>query len=477
MKYLILDTNIYLDMVVSRNRSHKSDSYNQMQTLLDYGEIQLIVPAVVINEIKRNLDDEVKSIYIKLGKVKKDIKELYWINKIEELDAFNISIKNISKNIEQLLSDFDTEKYISNAHSLFDKLFEHENVIILKESPNVLLNATKRKLYKNRPYHDNKKDKDSFADAVIIETLINIKDYQEVIDFTFEDQLYFVSRNTKDFSHQETKTLLHKDLVESLELNNLKDRFNYRIHFTKTLLEDFKEEIENAGLSEELNELRKEFYREEISMNRDAGGLKPLTADWYEIISNESDIEKMMSSFIDFTEDLNGDFENYTESFHEIEEVLNQIESEEIKDEYMDLFKEAISLNPEEYISEEMWRCKDYFDYDDSILELTDFDNKKISVYVEGELNPQNGESDSLQIKIKSDKNELSTTFGEIEVTYGYLNFDEDGHASDGLQDNINFHLDSIHEAVEKEYDLISNQIREAHDILDEFILDYKLRL
>ncbi|CEP83714.1 Uncharacterised protein [[Clostridium] sordellii] len=35
MKYLMLDTNIY--MVVSRNGSHKADSYYQLKKLLDYG--------------------------------------------------------------------------------------------------------------------------------------------------------------------------------------------------------------------------------------------------------------------------------------------------------------------------------------------------------------------------------------------------------------------------------------------------------
>ena len=35
MKYLMLDTNIYIDMVVARNGSHKADSYYQLKKLLD----------------------------------------------------------------------------------------------------------------------------------------------------------------------------------------------------------------------------------------------------------------------------------------------------------------------------------------------------------------------------------------------------------------------------------------------------------
>ena len=62
MKYLMLDTNIYIDMVVSRNGSHKADSYYQLKKLLDYGQIRLLVPKIVITEVFRHIDNDIDKV-------------------------------------------------------------------------------------------------------------------------------------------------------------------------------------------------------------------------------------------------------------------------------------------------------------------------------------------------------------------------------------------------------------------------------
>ena len=51
---------------------------------------------------------------------------------------------------------------------------------------------------KKRPFHYGGKDnnKDSIADAIIIESLINIK---SLIDISNEDYIYFISRNPTRF--------------------------------------------------------------------------------------------------------------------------------------------------------------------------------------------------------------------------------------------------------------------------------------
>ncbi|AUN14324.1 PIN domain-containing protein [Paraclostridium sordellii] len=62
MKYLMLDTNIYIDMVVSRNGSHKADSYYQLKKLLDYEQIRLLVPKIVITEVFRHIDNDIDKV-------------------------------------------------------------------------------------------------------------------------------------------------------------------------------------------------------------------------------------------------------------------------------------------------------------------------------------------------------------------------------------------------------------------------------
>lgn len=73
MKYLMLDTNIYMDMVVARNGSHKADSYYQLKKLLDYGQIKLIVPKIVITEVFRHIDNEIGKVGLPLTRLKKGL--------------------------------------------------------------------------------------------------------------------------------------------------------------------------------------------------------------------------------------------------------------------------------------------------------------------------------------------------------------------------------------------------------------------
>ena len=40
MKFLMLDTNIYINMIVARDKSHKSESYEKLKNLFEYGEIK-----------------------------------------------------------------------------------------------------------------------------------------------------------------------------------------------------------------------------------------------------------------------------------------------------------------------------------------------------------------------------------------------------------------------------------------------------
>ncbi|WP_053361369.1 PIN domain-containing protein [Bacillus sp. FJAT-27251] len=499
MKYLALDTNIYLDMVVSRNKSHKSESYNQMQKLLDYGEIRLLVPAVIITEVKRHLDQEIEKIYEELKRIKKSVEGLYWINNVEEMRAFTTSIPAVKTGIKELHSLFEANKnqYISDAHALFNKLFEHKNVIILEETQNILHRADKRKLHKKRPFHYNEPDKDSIADAVIIETLINIKDYNNLINFTPDDQLFFISRNTADFSDKQQNTALHSDIKESLGLSELTEQFNYRIHFTKTLLEDFKDETEHAGFLEELEqerarELYGELEYEEIARNREAGGLIPLSANWEEIISERPEIYEMMKFLNECKENLLSNFAGFSEDYFEAIETIrgldlgeaqslinsfNNIEAgtlnlngnlEEMQDEILGLFTDRINLNPEDFDSEEMWKCEEVFDFTEDLLEFKDFDNQNFRVYVVGELNPEDGGSDTIQIKLVDNiRNNSDSSYGVIDVVYGYLNFDEDGNPSDGLSDEFNIHLENILEACEEIYNQINNQIEEEKTTLD----------
>lgn len=496
MKYLALDTNIYLDMVVSRNKSHKSESYYQMLKLLDYGEIRLLVPSVIITEVKRHIDHEINKIYENLKRIKKSVDSLYWINNVEEMKAFSTSIPTVKSGINDLhiLFEANKNKYISDADELFNNLFSHRNVKILEETEEILFKANKRKLHKKRPFHYNEPDKDSIADAVIIETLINIKD---LIDFTDDDQLFFISRNTVDFSEKQQVSMLHEDIKRSLRTSGVIEQFHYSIHFTKTLVHDFKNETENAGVLEELQkerelELYEELDFEEIERNREAGGLTSLSANWDEIISEHRQVLDLLQTLNDYKEDLLATFEAFSDDYFEMIELIenldlvsaqsvvnsfNHIENNELRissnleemiEEILDLFTSRVNINPEDFEVEKMWKCEEVFDLSKDLLEFKDFNDQSYRIYVKGELNPEDRGHDTIEINLHDNiTGKSGIGSGAIEISYGYLNFDEDGHAADGLQEEIDVHLENVLETSSEVYEQINNQIEMQSSTLE----------
>lgn len=494
MKYLALDTNIYLDMVVSRDRTHESDSYNQMEKLLDYGEIKLIVPAIVITEINRNLNNEIEKVFQHLKSIKKSVNELYWINNVEEMKIFKENVPSVQEQIKKLhrLYEENKNQYLIDAQNLFEKLFIHKNVIIIEENQEIIFKANQREIHKKRPFHYNQKD--SIADAVIIETLVNIK--KVIPTFSTEDNLYFITRNYKDFSSEKNKEELHSDIQKSIQTVNFSEQFNYRVFFSKTLLEDFKEEAEHVGVLEELQlerdrELIEDLKYEEIESSRQAGGLSSLYLDWEEKISELTELQEMMSIFNRYTDTLTGNFESFAEDYFEIIEKIEKINhtglistvnnfnkvepgifslngtAEEMRDEILELLTDRISINPEYFDSDEMWNSEEVFQSSTNLLTFKNFDEKNYEISVDGELNPENGGSDSLVIKYEDEiKGSMNYENGVIDINYGYLNFNEDGNAADGEQEDIQIFLDDILNATEEIFDYINNQIQKEHQNL-----------
>ena len=80
MKYLLLDTNIFLNLVVNRRKDVNADLVSSFKKLLDFGEIRLIVPDIVIHETYKHLDDEIYKINVLLKEALKYIKKCYWVN-------------------------------------------------------------------------------------------------------------------------------------------------------------------------------------------------------------------------------------------------------------------------------------------------------------------------------------------------------------------------------------------------------------
>lgn len=489
MKYLMLDTNIYIDMIVSRNGDHKPESYSQLLKLLNYGEIKLIVPKIVITEVFRHLNTEIEKIGKAIGDIRSKANKLYWVNHVEELERFNDNLRPVKKGINDLVDEFNAskEKYKFDYENLLNKLFKHKNSIILTENPDIIFKATQRKVHQIRPFHYNEVDKDCMPDSIIIESLINIED---LMDLNVDDTIYFISRNPADFSDDKDKNILHSDIQSSIDSRGLTDRVHYSTLFTRTLLYDFQSELENVGLIEEFEaELEQETqamieesYADQEDMERESAGLSSLSSDYVEKISEYDEITGLFELLQEMQNDISIKYDEYLESYSIFEEELKNKGLEElqelieknpiiqviiddctneddIKDGIINFVNWQTCGNDELRLLEE-FKIQDYFGLNETLATFYDINNNYYRLKTVGYLDPTNDHTDDIQIMLYKDNILIVEDY--IEVYYGYITFDDDGNVDDGAEENIDVNIDRIIEKLTDIKDKIISTLDES---------------
>ncbi|MFJ7160353.1 PIN domain-containing protein [Bacillus safensis] len=483
MKYLGLDTNVFINMIVSRDRGHKPESYDNMMKLLNYGEIRLVLPEIIITEVERNLEREVEKTYKKLNEVKKKIKDLYWINKVKEMERFEELKKSVTSNINQLKKQYELNKdvYLQDAKSLLNEIFYHSNTIIIKETDEVIKKAYRRQLYKKKPFNAN--GKDSLADAVIIESLISF-----ISEKDKKDELIFISNNKADFSSDSDENILHKDIQEDIDKVNLGEQFHYSLYFTQTLVTRFEEETDNAGIKELLMieaEYEEEFER--ASFNRQQVGLTPLTADWEEKVANDPDVYNFTNKLLEYHEEiatqynsLVDDYESFKDyieslSIEKLEEVLkclNIVLTHSNRDEFdiqksiMESVIEKIGIDLEDLYNQELSSCEDYFDLNSTLFKLKDFKGNSFTIEVKGDIFPVDDGEDCLVISVNNSITDIDVK-GYIDIHYGYMDIDDEGIPGDGFTEQIIVQLDNVVSIVKEVSESIIDQIKDCKEKLN----------
>jgi predicted nucleic acid-binding protein len=249
VKYILIDTNILLDMIAFRITENPHMTYNLLQTLLDGREdtIRIIVPAIVVQETVRNIDKILTEIEYRLSDIENTLKKGYWIN-LNEANAaeFKDDINNVTDKFKKYKGKLKTER--NSYKELLTKkimtLIEHQNAIKIATNDVLLNNVYKRQIFKRCPF-DRKKN--ALADALIIETLVNIKEF--IPSLSVADKIYFITRNTSDFSEPgDNKEILHSDIVKDLHEKGIGDIVEYRTQFYKMIKNDFSVELDAANL-------------------------------------------------------------------------------------------------------------------------------------------------------------------------------------------------------------------------------------
>lgn len=206
MKYICLDTNIYLDAIFDRHQNQYSEIINAIIELLDNNIIRIILPETIEMEFLRHYKEEVSTIRRNINEVKKYVEDMAYPIELREYREKTInSLNDMNCNFKEKGYSFDTTK--------IHKIFNHENTTKIKLSENILLSSYKRSFLKRKPNYDNFLS----GDNSIVESLIYFsKEKRNKIEIDF------LTRNYKDFgSNKNNKDKIHEDLAEEFKENNI----------------------------------------------------------------------------------------------------------------------------------------------------------------------------------------------------------------------------------------------------------------
>lgn len=68
MRYVMIDTNIFIDMIIDRKHNVSGKLVESFVKLLDYDEIKLVIPSIVVYETNKHIDEQLSEVGKKISK-------------------------------------------------------------------------------------------------------------------------------------------------------------------------------------------------------------------------------------------------------------------------------------------------------------------------------------------------------------------------------------------------------------------------
>ncbi len=475
MKYLLIDTNIFLDMIIDRKNNFSSTLLKSFIKLLDYDEIKLLLPSIVIHETYKHIGDELSKVGKTIKEAKKAIGEIYGINGCT-IDG--LEVKEYKEKARETLHELSTiyesksSQYSAELSSIIKNLFEHRNSVIVPDTDKLRSACLRRRIYKIAPFHHESKD--CFADALIIETLLNIKD---IVELHPEDKIYLVTGNASDFCVNVKSDVLHDDILKDIVEKGLSEQIIFTRHFEKLIGNDLSEEVNNASLKEEFEQEMREqkeqeyldFCSEMKDIARESVGLSSLGSYEEKFIEEfrESELADEIVSFserirkcYDDLEELNlfytDDFINYVLSIPIvdvppfIEKWKAFVGDNDMEGTVNDLLavveyinEQATKLDYSEYLG----KLSDSFDYGDAFYFYNE--NKKLigikmdKLY----LSCEDGGEDTLCLELYGSDEPAQ---GFIQIQYGFVTYNDEGNIDDSCDEDTQYATDEVINQLEK---------------------------
>ena len=245
MKYIFIDTNIYIYCALITKGNYTTQTIDALNKAINTDNTKLLMPEIIKLEFAKKanniFENEVSN---NINKLKKEIQNISFP------DYLGDEKSKIENSIDNLL-----EKRRANLKRVSDNIIKdieaNKNTIVLNLTNEIFLQAYKRALKGDKPYNVktcNQCGNMEYvinADCIIIESII---DYFNNIKIKKEDELIFCSNNTKDFAiFNETtnKHELHEDIKKQIKL-----KVKYYNNLPHLLKEEFESEIDNLEVKE-----------------------------------------------------------------------------------------------------------------------------------------------------------------------------------------------------------------------------------
>lgn len=116
-------------------------------------------------------------------------------------------------------------------------------------------------------------------------------------------------------------------------------------------------------------------------------------------------------------------------------------------------------------------KLPDIIEFGDSISFPDAYGNTYTLAIDELQICPMEGQTETINICLTNNSDPQEYT-GSIELTVGYLDFDEDGGVADGLEDNINFNYNEITKGIDNVIDSLT-QLQDVHNMFREIWDDF----
>lgn len=228
--YLFIDTCVWLKLL---EKTKFLDILNSLHELQATDKLKIVISNYILEEFNRNKNKIIQSKSKSISKAIKILRSYVNILKNDKRAKANELLGSFEESIGNL--NEESEIMINKCQSIFDD----DKTICIHVSDEILIKVAKRAFEKQWPFVRNK---NNFGDAIHLETVVEFKKDR------LEDELYFITYNTEEFSHHEDKTKPHPDIEEIFNALNIK----YTIKFPELL-----ENISHQALDEETKQL---FY-------------------------------------------------------------------------------------------------------------------------------------------------------------------------------------------------------------------------